>query len=55
MARVFNMGLGMIVVVAPENVAMVEQKTPAIVQVGKVIKHEDGNIARVEWAANGEQ
>ena len=48
MARVFNMGLGMILVVAPENVKVVEEMTPGILRVGKVIEQGDGTRVRFE-------
>jgi phosphoribosylformylglycinamidine cyclo-ligase len=51
MARVFNMGLGMVLVVAPENVGLVEEMTPGILRVGTVI--EQGNGARVRFEGNG--
>jgi phosphoribosylformylglycinamidine cyclo-ligase len=53
MARVFNMGIGMVLVVAPENVPVVIEKTPDVMRIGKVIKHESGG--RVQWAAGSGQ
>jgi phosphoribosylformylglycinamidine cyclo-ligase len=51
MARVFNMGLGMIVVVAPEHVEMVQEKTPGILRVGAIIEQGDGS--RVQFEGSG--
>lgn len=51
MARVFNMGLGMIVVVAPQHAAMVQEKTPGILRVGTIIEQGDGS--RVQFKGRG--
>jgi phosphoribosylformylglycinamidine cyclo-ligase len=51
MARVFNMGLGMILVVAPENVRMVEEMTPGIMRMGTVVEQENGT--RVHFKGDG--
>jgi phosphoribosylformylglycinamidine cyclo-ligase len=51
MARVFNMGIGMVLVVAPEQAAPVEQATPGIMRVGRVVK--DTGAGRVIFTGNG--
>jgi phosphoribosylformylglycinamidine cyclo-ligase len=51
MARVFNMGIGMVLVVAPENAGLVKEKTPGILQVGRVIERD--NHARVQFRGSG--
>ncbi len=40
MARVFNMGLGMVLIVAPEHADAVERVVPNALRVGRVVKHE---------------
>jgi phosphoribosylformylglycinamidine cyclo-ligase len=40
MARVFNMGLGMVMVVAPEHVQLVKSHVPEMMEVGKVVRQE---------------
>jgi len=48
---VFNMGIGMVLVVAPENARMVEEMTPGILRVGRVIVHEHGG--QVQFRGDG--
>ncbi len=38
MARVFNMGIGLVVVVAPEDAEAVIARTPEMFRVGRVIE-----------------
>lgn len=40
MARVFNMGLGMVVIVAPGHVGGVKSRVPEMMEVGKVVRQE---------------
>src|SRR5688500_15797347 len=47
MARVFNMGLGMVLFVEAEHVAPVLGVTPELVEVGEVVTHNGG--PRVQW------
>jgi phosphoribosylformylglycinamidine cyclo-ligase len=42
MARVFNMGLGMVLFLAPEHVAPVMGVEPGLVEVGEVVAHDGG-------------
>jgi phosphoribosylformylglycinamidine cyclo-ligase len=42
MARVFNMGLGMVVIVAPGDVEAVKSRVPEMMEVGKVVR-QDGD------------
>jgi phosphoribosylformylglycinamidine cyclo-ligase len=51
MTRVFNMGIGMVLVVAPEHVETVEEKTPGILRVGRVIEQDHGG--RVQFRGSG--
>ncbi len=40
MARVFNMGIGMVIIVAPEDVALVQSRVPQLVRIGLVTERE---------------
>lgn len=40
MARVFNMGLGMVLVVSPEHAQLVKSRVPDVMEVGKVVPQE---------------
>lgn len=42
MARVFNMGLGMVLVVSPEHAQLVKSQVPEMMEVGKVVR-QDGD------------
>jgi phosphoribosylformylglycinamidine cyclo-ligase len=54
MARVFNMGLGMVMVAAPEHVELIEARIPEAMLVGEVVKAEDGEHAeRVIFTRRG--
>ncbi len=48
MARVFNMGLGMIIVAAPEKVELIKASVPGIMNVGRVIEHKDGGRVQLK-------
>jgi phosphoribosylformylglycinamidine cyclo-ligase len=52
MARVFNMGLGMVLIVSPEQVDLVESKLPECIQVGRVVAWDEGR-SRVELRGAG--
>jgi len=43
MVRVFNMGLGMVIVTSPEQASAVKYNTPEAIEVGRVIEHKDGS------------
>jgi phosphoribosylformylglycinamidine cyclo-ligase len=47
MARVFNMGLGMVLFVAPEHLALVKEKASQVVEVGEVVTHDGGTQVRL--------
>lgn len=51
MARVFNMGIGMALIVSPEHAALVESRLPEAVRAGRVVAWEGGErvILRDEW------
>jgi len=55
MARVFNLGLGMVVIVAPEHASLVEDVTTGILRVGRVVSQEgeDRVVLRNERGAEG--
>lgn len=56
MARVFNMGIGMVVIVAPGQVETVMERVPEIMRVGRVIAQEGDNrvlfTGRAAWAGS---
>ena len=43
MARVFNMGLGMIIVTSPEQAPEVKDRVPEAIEVGRVTEHKEGD------------
>lgn len=49
MARVFNMGLGMVIVTSPEQAQSVKDMVPELLEVGRVIRQADGS--RVDFRA----
>ncbi|MDQ3929395.1 MAG: phosphoribosylformylglycinamidine cyclo-ligase [Chloroflexota bacterium] len=42
MARVFNMGLGMVLIVSPDHAALVESRLPEVIRAGRVVAWEGG-------------
>ena len=48
MYRVFNMGLGMVIAVAPENASRLQSEVPSAFEVGVVVPVGDGE-ERVGW------
>ena len=56
MVRVFNMGLGMVLVTAPEHAHTVERTVPNALRVGRVVEHEGGSriLLRGAVAAGGQ-
>jgi phosphoribosylformylglycinamidine cyclo-ligase len=42
MARVFNLGLGMVLVVSPEHLELVESRLPEAIRAGRVVTWEGG-------------
>ncbi|HYP41753.1 MAG TPA: phosphoribosylformylglycinamidine cyclo-ligase, partial [Chloroflexia bacterium] len=51
MARVFNMGLGMVFIVAPEHAGLVEEAVPESMPVGRIVR-QDGD-SRVTLVGDG--
>lgn len=49
MARVFNMGIGMALLVAPEHVWLVRQKAIELIEIGCVVGAEEGAEERVRF------
>jgi phosphoribosylaminoimidazole (AIR) synthetase len=47
MARVFNMGLGMVLFIAPEHLALVRERAPQLAEVGEVVTHDSGTQVRL--------
>ncbi len=43
MARVFNMGLGMVIITSPEQASAVKYNVREAIEVGHVIEHKDGS------------
>ena len=51
MARVFNMGLGIVLIVGPEHTRLIEEAVPESIVVGRVVR-QDGD-SRVTLAGDG--